>query len=61
MERSWIEFNRNQRKLIKSFKKKPELIRKFNLMDSYDYFNLLTKRSLNLNQSWEYCGMHLIF
>ena len=21
-------------------------------MDSYDYFNLLTKRSLNLNQSW---------
>ena len=60
-KRSWIEFNRNPKKLIEKFKKKPELIRKFNLMDSYDYFSLLTKRSLNLNQSGEYCGMHLIF
>ncbi len=51
-KRSWIDFNRKPKDLIKKFRKKPELIKKFNLSDSYDYFKILKKRSLNLNQSW---------
>ncbi len=51
-KRSWKDFERNPKKLIEKFNKEPKLIKKFNLMNSYDYFNLLKKRSLNLNQSW---------
>ena len=50
--RSWKDFNRNPKSLLKEFKKKPELIKKFNLNNSYDYYGLLKKREKNINQSW---------
>jgi len=51
-KKSWKEFNNKPKNLIKEFEKNPDLINKFNLNNSYDYYGLLKKRALGLNQSW---------
>jgi len=51
-KRSWKEFDNKPKNLIKRFEENPDLIKKFNLNNSYDYYGLLKKRALGLNQSW---------
>ena len=51
-KKSWKEFDKKPANLIKRFEENSDLIRKFNLNNSYDYYGLLKKRALGLNQSW---------
>jgi len=51
-KRSWKEFNNKPKNLIKRFEENPDLIKKFNLNNSYNYYGLLKKRAIGLNQSW---------
>ena len=50
--RCWNEFDKEPKKLLKQFDKNTDLIRKFNLNNSFDYYGLLKKRSEKINQSW---------
>tara|TARA_B100001109_G_C18842267_1_gene465078 strand:- start:168 stop:1838 length:1671 start_codon:yes stop_codon:yes gene_type:complete len=51
-KRSWKDFNRNPKSLIKIFKNNTNLIQKFNLNNSYNYYRLLERREKKINQSW---------
>ncbi len=51
-KRSWNSFNKNPKKLLKKFENNLNLIKKFNLLNAYDYYGLLKKRAENKNQSW---------
>ena len=50
-KKSWKEFDKKPANLIKRFEENSDLIKKFNLNNSYDYYGLLKKRALGLNQS----------
>ena len=49
-KRAWDQFNPNTKYLLSEIKKK-KLIKEFNLNNSFDYYKMLKKRSLNQNES----------
>ncbi|WP_075534791.1 hypothetical protein [Candidatus Pelagibacter communis] len=49
-KRAWDKFNPNTDYLIKEIKKR-NLVKKFNLNNSFDYLSMLEKRDKNLNES----------
>jgi len=49
-KRAWDHFDTNTDYLLKELKRR-NLIKKFNLNNSFDYYKMLKKRNLNLNQS----------